>query len=233
MSHGPVSVLVPCRVGSKRVPQKNTKPFGAYAGGLIERKLEQLAEAKLVDSIVVSTDDPIVKDIARRYADNVSTPIMILDRPPEYAIDDTLDAFLAYVPTIMPEGVTAWTHVTSPFFGAKEMDKAIQLYRDNVENGPYDSLMTVNKIQSFLWSDEKCVSHNRDEVKWPRTQDLPAFYEANSALFMMPQADMLARKDRIGDKPYLMATEFLESFDIDWPEDFEIAEMFLNLKSGR
>ena len=225
MPHGPVSVLVPCRAGSKRVPKKNTRPFAGDPGGLIERKLKQLDAAELVDTIIVSTDDPVVMEVAERCQPASRTPIEIIERPPQFAIDDTLDAFLAYVPTIMPEGVTAWTHVTSPFFGAKEMDHAIATYREKVEQGPFDSLMTVNVIRSFLWSEDGCVTHDRSKVKWPQSQDLPVFYEANSALFLMRQADMAEREDRIGDKPYLLETGFLQSFDIDWPDDFDVAEV--------
>ena len=196
---------------------------------MIERKLEQLCEAELVDKVIVSTDDDGVKRIAEAIRALGRKDIEIIDRPPEFAIDDTLDAFLAYVPTIMPEGVTAWTHVTSPFFGARAYDQAIAQYRINVEAGEFDSLMTVTPIRSFLWTDEGCISHDRNKIRWPRTQDLPKFYDVNSALFMMSRAKMLETQDRIGERPFLLETGARESFDIDWQEDFDLAQMMLNI----
>ena len=45
-----------------------------------------------------------------------------------------------------------WTHVTSPFISVSTFEKAIEQYFNADE---YDSLMTVNKIQTFLWDKEK------------------------------------------------------------------------------
>lgn len=60
--------------------------------------------------------------------------------------------------------------------------------------------------------------------KWPRTQTLPELYEVNSGVFINSLDNYLNFKDRIGKKPFLYRTEGLSSFDIDWPEDFDMAE---------
>ena len=52
-----LTVFLPCRRGSERVPDKNTRPFGGFDHGLVELKLWQLEKACLVDNVVVSTDD--------------------------------------------------------------------------------------------------------------------------------------------------------------------------------
>jgi CMP-N-acetylneuraminic acid synthetase len=222
-----VNVFVPCRAGSQRVPGKNTRPIGPWQGGLIELKLRQLADVPSVSSVVVSTDDPVVDETARRIAGECDKEIQVIGRPPELAIADSLDDFLAWVPTIMPEGVTAWTHVTSPFFDADWMSRAITAYETEVINGPFDSLMAVTALRTFLWSKTGCVSHDRSQIKWPQTQDLEPLYEVNSALFMIDNAEMLRRADRIGDAPFLFETTDRAGFDIDWPEDFQMAELML------
>lgn len=220
----PIVAFVPCRAGSNRVEHKNTRPFASCKDGLIELKLEQLSQCKEYARIVVSTDDSVVKEIAERKQKTSAVPVDIFDRPPELAVADTLDAFVAHIPDIIDEGVVAWTHVTSPFFGAAHMDEAARKYHEKIENGPHDSLMAVQTIRSFLWSETGCVSHDRSKVKWPQTQDLPKFYEVNSALFMYDVGLMQARQDRIGDAPYLFDTDPIAGFDIDWPEDFALAE---------
>lgn len=223
----PVNVFLPCRAGSQRVPGKNTRPFGSWKGGLIELKLQQLIDADAVDTVTVSTDDPVVDATARAMAERTGKKIYSIGRPPELAVADSLDEFLAWVPTIMPEGITAWTHVTSPFFDAEWMDRAISAYEREVIHGEYDSLMSVTPIRSFLWSRDGCVSHDRSKVKWPQTQDLDVLYDVNSALFMISNEEMLRRADRIGDRPYLFETTHRAGFDIDWPEDFELAQLML------
>ena len=42
--------------------------------------------------------------------------------------------------------------------------------------------------------------------------------------FISSRNNYLKYKDRIGKKPILMNIEKIKSFDIDWPEDFKIAE---------
>lgn len=224
----PVSVLVPCRAGSQRVPGKNTRPFGPFQHGLLELKLRVLDKANRVSSIVVSSDDPVVLEYATGFAATAQKHVSIVERPKELAIAASLDDFLAYVPTIMPpDTIAAWTHVTSPFAGAEDYDAAINAYELNVEQGDYDSLMSVNTIQTYLWNETGCISHDREETRWPQTQDLPKHFEVNSALFMIDQASMLERRDRIGDRPFLYEMDQMTSFDIDWPRDFEIGEQLL------
>ena len=221
----PVSVLVPCRAGSQRVPGKNTRPFGPFEHGLLELKLRELDATKRISNIVVSSDDPVVLDYATNFAATAKKHVIIVDRPKELAIAASLDDFLAYVPTIMPvETIAAWTHVTSPFVRAADYDEAVSAYEKNVERGDFDSLMSVNTIQTYLWNSDGCISHDRSETRWPQTQDLPKHFEVNSALFMIDQANMLERRDRIGDRPFLYEMDQITSFDIDWPREFEIGE---------
>lgn len=220
----PVNIFLPCRAGSKRVPGKNTRPFAGMEGGLTELKLRQLAQCETLDSVVLSTDDDRVIEIAEGLRSHFSFPLKVVPRPKELAISDSLDRFLAYVPTIMPAGGVFWTHVTSPFFDAMQVDEAVRLYRECRAEGTHDSLMGVSRIQTFLWNDSGCISHDRGKVKWPQTQDLEPIYEVNSSVFIIDREEMVRREDRIGDQPYLMEVDKLPSYDIDWEEDFEIAE---------
>jgi N-acylneuraminate cytidylyltransferase len=68
------------------------------------------------------------------------------------------------------------------------------------------------------------INYEHSEGKWPRTQDLPILYEVNHAVFMTSRRVYLEKLDRIGSKPYIFTQNKIESFDIDWEEDFLIAE---------
>lgn len=220
----PVHVFLPCRAGSQRVPGKNTRPFGDLPGGLTELKLRQLARSREIASVTVSTDDARVIEIAEGLRPLFDRPLNVIPRPEELAISDSLDRFVSYVPTIIPEGGLLWTHVTSPFFGPEELDRAVTLYREHVLEGAFDSLMGVSRIQNFLWDENGCISHDRAAVKWPQTQDLKPIYEVNSSVFLIDRDEMARRQDRTGDTPYLMDVQKLAAYDVDWPDDFEIAE---------
>ena len=88
----------------------------------------------------------------------------------------------------------------------------------------FDSLMTVTEIQSFIWDDSGPINYDRTEEKWPRTQTIKPIYEINSGVFLADCEIYRKNKDRIGDCPYLYKLDQLDGFDIDWPEDFVIAQ---------
>lgn len=227
----PSYAFLPCRAGSQRVPHKNTRALPGYPGGLLERKLRQIADSKLLDGVVLSTDDPACMAIARDLAPTLAKPIEIIDRPRELAVAGTLDDFVAYVPTIMPEGDVVWMHVTSPFFGAEQMDEALTAYRAAAAAGEA-SLMGVTRIQSFLWDENGCISHDRGVDKWPQTQDLRCFYEVNSSIFIIDREVMRRERDRITADPILHVVDRHGAFDVDWPDDFAFVERVLALEAA-
>lgn len=220
-----MTVFLPCRAGSERIPNKNTKTFAGVKGGLLVLKLKTLISIETIETIVISTNDKLVIDIANSLE---SKKISIDKRPEHLATSLTsTDDLINYVPTIIEDKDILWTHVTSPFISTETFEKAIELY---LNNNDYDSLMSVNKIQTFLWDSKKPINYNRNQEKWPRTQTLPELYEVNSGFFINTRDNYLKHQDRIGKNPYLFVTEGYQSIDIDWPEDFHLAEMIFNSK---
>ena len=220
-----VVAFLPCRAGSERVKAKNTRTFAGIEGGLTSIKLRQLVSCPEIDEIVVSTDDPIVMELARQAAGNIKKPIRIVQRPPELARSDaSTDDLIVHVSEIIQQGVVLWTHVTSPFADERTYGDAIDVFRDSLRKGRFDSLMSVNRIQTFLWSEDGPVNYDRDKEKWPRSQTLPIWYEANSAIFIAPLEIYHSERDRIGRSPNLYELSFPESTDIDTEEDFAFAE---------
>lgn len=218
-----ITAFLPCRLGSQRVPDKNTKDFAGVEGGLTSIKLKQLLDSKKIDVIVLSTNDTLVMEIAKR----VSKEIIIDERPNELALSSTsTDELIEYIPKIIKEGHVLWTHTTSPFLTPEFYDSSIETYIDKVlKDDIHDSLMTVNKIHSFLWNKKGSFNYDRQKEKWPRTQTLEELFEINSGVFLNSIQNYRKFKDRIGMNPFLLYTKKVESFDIDWPEDFDLAEM--------
>lgn len=222
----PIYAMIPCRKGSQRVLHKNTRPLPGYPGGLLELKLRQLYASKELAGVVLSTDDPVCVEIGERVP-REGRSLTIVDRPEHLAIADTLDKFVEHIPTIMPPGAVAWMHVTSPFFDADCIDTALRAYRQGLADDSCDSLMGVSRLQTFLWDDDGCVSHDRSVAKWPQTQDLKPLYEVNSTIFVIERDLMAAKQDRIGDRPLLHEVDRTRAFDIDWEDDFRLLEQRL------
>ena len=217
-----ITAFLPCRKGSQRVKNKNVRSFAGVAGGLTKIKLEQLLAVSSLDRIILSTDDEVVKQIGHSFS---SEKIKIDDRPAHLATSATsTDALIQYVPMIIPNGHILWTHVTSPFIGSTDYEKIINQYQTSLVSG-YDSLMTVTPLHKFLWNDKSAINYDRSTEKWPRTQTLSPVYEVNSGAFVAPVEIYRQQSDRIGQRPYLYATDEQQSYDIDWEINFEIAEL--------
>lgn len=216
-----VIAFLPCRQGSQRVKNKNIKTFSGVMGGLTYIKLSQLITVKEIEKIVVSTNDKEVKRIAESFRNE---KIVIDDRPEELASSNTsTDDLIKYVPDIIKTGAILWTHVTSPFIDQAIYKNIIDIYFSKLDM--YDSLMTVTKLQKFLWDETGPINYDRNVEKWPRTQTISPTFEVNSGVFISDIDAYKNLNDRIGKSPFLYELNEKEAFDIDWEMDFEIAEI--------
>ena len=216
-----ISAFLPCRQGSERVPYKNIKKFSKYNFGLTEIKLLQLLKTNLIDIIYLSTDDEKIINFASSLN---SKKIIIHKRSSQLCQSSTsTDELVDHAVDLIKEGVILWTHVTSPFLTCRLYDEIIKTYYSEKNLG-FDSLMTVTKIQSFIWDDNGPINYDRTQEKWPRTQTIKPIFEINSGIFLADREIYKKNKDRIGDNPYLYKLDRLDGFDIDWPEDFVIAQ---------
>jgi CMP-N-acetylneuraminic acid synthetase len=220
-----IVAFLPCRAGSQRVPRKNTRRFADREDGLLGIKLTQLIACRAIDEIVLSTNDPAVVEVGERFLPRAGGRMRIDHRPDHLCSSSTsTDEVCAYVPTIIAEGDVLWTHVTSPFYGAEDYAEAIEAYRTALADGTADSLMGVTTIHSFLWDAKGPINYDRAREKWPRTQTLTPLFEVNSAIFIASTGVYRLHQDRIGARPLLHAISKMKTVDIDWEEDFAIAE---------
>ena len=216
----PIIAFLPCRKGSKRIANKNTKPFAHYSNGLLEIKLNQLLDCNLIDKIIFSTDDID----AINYAKSLNSKrIEIHKRSEILCMDNTsTDALIGHISELVKAGDILWTHVTSPFITAEIYLKIIKSYFDCLDSG-YDSLMTTTIHKKFFWTDSGPIYDTTNE-KWPQTQTLKTFHEVNSGVFIANRDIYYQYQDRIGKRPKFYPLNKIISLDIDWPEEFTLAE---------
>ncbi|MFM2484522.1 acylneuraminate cytidylyltransferase family protein [Celerinatantimonas yamalensis] len=219
-----VNVFLPCRKGSERVPQKNIKSFGGFKNGLIEIKLKQLINSKYIDIIYLTTNDDEILD----YAKSLNNQKIILHKRLEElsSSQTSTDDLVAHALDLIKEGDILWTHVTSPFLTADVYDQIIEKYFSEQKNG-YDSLMTTNLMHGFFWNKRNPINYDRSIEKWPRTQTIEPIYEINSAVFLTNAKIYQSLNDRIGRIPYLYPLDKIQGFDIDWQDDFNIAQAII------
>jgi N-acylneuraminate cytidylyltransferase len=122
-------VVVPARGGSKSIPRKNIRPLGGVP--LLAYSIEAGLRARLVDRVIVSTDDEEIAEIARTWGADV--PFL---RPDAIADDATpdlpvfqhvigwLEAHTGSIPEIVVQ-----LRPTSPVRPPDCVDSAIELLR--------------------------------------------------------------------------------------------------------
>lgn len=219
-----VTIFLPCRSGSERIPNKNTRTFSKDGLSLFQIKIKQLLKCNNINSIIVSTDDAIIISQLNDFIDDKR--IIVHHRDGSLcASSTTTDELIKLVPNIINDEHILWTHVTSPFTDHKMYDTMIEKYFSSPD---YDSLMSVNLIKKFIWNDIGPINYNRDDTKWPFTQKIEPLYEVNSASFISSRLNYVEYEDRIGLKPLLYEMSCKDSFDIDYLEDFELAAHIYN-----
>jgi len=113
------------------------------------------------------------------------------------------------------------THTTNPLLSIKTINDAVDTYIENKDK--YDTLFSVKTHHTrFYDKDGNDMNHNR--FKLIPTQDLDPIYEENSCIYLFTKESLSKYNARISENAYLFKMSDIESSDIDWPEDFKIAE---------
>jgi len=126
-----VLALIPARGGSKGIPRKNIKNLAGCP--LIAYSIRAAREAEFVSRIIVTTDDPEIRKVARAYGAEV--PFL---RPQELAEDDTRDLpvfqhvlnWLKTEENYRPDLVVQ-LRPTSPFRPPGLIDQAVRILVNN------------------------------------------------------------------------------------------------------
>ena len=113
--------------------------------------MSQLSQCESVDCVVLDSNDAVVLDVGSQIKKEWSgkSELLVKERPEHLGTSQTTtDDLIAYALQIFPGEHMLWTHVTSPFVNGEVYGRMIKrtgiAYRRD-----YDSLMTVNKIQTF------------------------------------------------------------------------------------
>ena len=220
-----ISIYLPTRSGSERVPNKNTRKFAGIEGGILKIKLEQLIKIDGVKEIILSTNDKSSIDVAKKISNN---KIVIIERPDHLCMSDTkVSDLIKYVADIVDNKFIFWVHATSPFVEVSDYKNAINIFLKNIDKDKSYSLASVSEIQQFLWDNEKkkMINWNVEGGNWPRTQDLKPVYEINHAFYISSKENYLKYNNRVSPNMDIYELSKIKQLDIDWKEDFQIAEL--------
>tara|TARA_R110000744_G_scaffold10856_3_gene33473 strand:- start:4422 stop:5927 length:1506 start_codon:yes stop_codon:yes gene_type:complete len=123
------------------------------------------------------------------------------------------------------------THVTSPFLKVSTITDALKNLGKT-----YDSVCSVSEINSFILKkkDNKYEPINFDNNNVQKSQILDPIYNLNSAFFIFTKKTFeLNNNNRLGKNPYYYKINFPEDLDINYPNDFKIAENLIDENNSK
>lgn len=224
--------IITARGGSKRIPRKNIREFCGKP--ILAYSIEAAIESKLFDTVMVSTDDGEIAQIARSYGAEV--PFYRSESTAgDYAT--TNDVLLEVLEEYEKRGehyeLGCCIYPTAPFVTADKLRDAME----RLENSGADTLIPV---VAFSYPPQRAmiVKEGRLVFEYPqyldsRSQDLePHYHDVGQFYLFYTQAFKQNRKLMTGDiLPYVVSE--LEVQDIDNLTDWEIAEIKFRYMRGQ
>jgi spore coat polysaccharide biosynthesis predicted glycosyltransferase SpsG/CMP-N-acetylneuraminic acid synthetase len=215
-----VVAIVPARGGTDRVPYLNIKRLGDRP--LLAHTLEAAQQSRLVDRIVVSTDDDRVADVA--VAHGAETPFR---RPKDLSGEiPSLKPVIVHAVTALEAigeraDIVVVLQATTPFRDGAAIDAAIE----QLASGTYDSVVSVTEDRTLNWRDEGGVLVPLF-AKEGRRDEQPPIYRENGAVVALRRAT-LDSPTRFGARVGYLVLDKRQAFTVHDLEDFWMAERLL------
>lgn len=177
--------------------------------------LETLVQVPQIDEVYVYCSSDEVQPL-------LPPGVKLLKRDTALDSDEALgeQIYDAFVRDVKAD-VYMLAHTTSPFIKAATISNAIE----EVLQGRHDSAFSAQKIQTFAWYGGKPLNYSPTSI--PRTQTIEPVYVETSAFYIFKHDMWAQHHRRVGDNPYMAIVGPVEGVDIDYPEDFELAEMMI------
>lgn len=207
-----VVAFLPAKGSSERIENKNLKILDGKP--LFLRTLERLLKMDFIDEVYLDTESNEIIDIASGLNHKV------LRRDPSLASNKTDGHQLFYNQVKQVEAdIYIQILCTSPFIKAETINKGVDIL---LSNNKYDSIVLVRKDKQYTWDPITYnTNYNLDTI--PNSKDLPDTIIETMGLYIVKKETARQLKKRIGLKPYLLEAQAIEAIDVNYPDEFELA----------
>jgi CMP-N,N'-diacetyllegionaminic acid synthase len=220
-----ILAFIPARGGSKGIPRKNLKKICGKP--LINWSIEAALNARLVDRVLVSTDDQEIAEAALKAGAEV--PFL---RPVELASDTSSseDAMLHALAFEESEGrhydAMLLLQPTSPLRKKDTIDAAITQF--NSSN--CDSLVSVCEDHGFTWKNLADPSPSYNVFQRPRRQDIldqDRIFKETGSIYITDWNILKETGCRLGGRITMFEMDPIEQLEIDTETDFILVDRLM------
>jgi regulator of RNase E activity RraA/CMP-N-acetylneuraminic acid synthetase len=207
-----IAAFLPAKGSSQRIPNKNTMLLDGEP--LFLRSLKKLLACPSVDEVWLDTESPQILDLASDIKCHV------LHRVPDLASNKT-DGHRLFLNEVAATDADICVQLlgTSPFLKIETIEKAVAILKNDPR---YDSVVAIRREKQYRWDGGHPVY---DINHIPNSADLGETIIESMGLYAVRREAALATQRRIGNTPCLLEIEPLESVDVNWPKDFEMANL--------
>ena len=207
-----VAAFLPAKGSSDRLPNKNTMLLDGEP--LFLRGLRKLLACPAVDEVWLDTESAQIEALAGEVK------CRVLRRDPLLASNKT-DGHQLFLNEVRHTDADICVQLlcTSPFIRPETIARAIEVLQTDAR---YDSVVAVRKEKQYRWENGRPL-YNLEHI--PNSVDLEDTIIESMGLYVMRREAALETGRRIGRNPYLLPLDPLESVDVNWPADFEMANL--------
>ncbi|EDY85556.1 cytidylyltransferase domain protein [gamma proteobacterium HTCC5015] len=207
-----VAAFLPAKGTSGRIKNKNLALLDAKP--LFLHTLEKLTRIAEIDQVYLDTESEDIINLASHV------DCQILRRDPQLA-DNKTDGNQLLLNQAKQVDADIYLQIlgTSPFIEADTIRDCIQALIDNPDK---DSAVLVEKSKMYTWENGR---PNYDIDNIPNSNDLPDTIVETMGLYAIRKEALQKTQRRIGDNPIVIDAKPLEAIDVNYPEDFELANL--------
>lgn len=223
--------IIPARGGSKGVLRKNIRPLEGKP--LISYTIESAKESKKLTRTIVSTDDEVIADVARKFGGQV--PFL---RPAELANDQAgMVPVLQHAVKWLEDNenfhpdIIVLLQPTTPFRRGMHIDSAIEKLIETKA----DSVLTIRQPDYSPYFMKTLVGDRTypllgEGKKYVRRQDAPVVYQPNGMVYVTRYNVLMHQNCILGEDTRGIVMSYEDSVNIDSIWDFKMAELILREK---
>lgn len=216
--------IITARGGSKRIPRKNIKPF--LGKPIIAYSIEAALQSGIFDTVMVSTDDEEIAEIAKQYGAEVPF-LRSAEASNDHATtnDVLLEVLDAYEKIGQSYDFACCLYPTAPFVTAQKLQDAFA----KLEASDADTLIPVVAFsyppkRGLLIRNERLVFEYPEYLD-TRSQDLETSYHDVGQFYFFRVPNFKANKRLMVGNILPLEVPETEVQDIDNLTDWQIAEM--------
>lgn len=213
--------FIPLRRGSKSIKNKNTRKM--VGRPLFSWVLTEAIFSDLDEIIVFTDDKEVITFVENQYGWASKIKAILRDEVNASDTASTESALLEFCDKIDYDfDILCLLQATSPLTTKFDINKTL----DIVENGKYDSALTVVNTHRFIW-DENGNPLNYDVFNRPRRQDFSGLLVENGAVYVTSKEAFLNSKNRVSGNIGLLKMTEETLHEIDNEKDWVIIENLL------